>query len=82
MKKRLLFLRHLQSLLERQSQQMGNNSETQGLVEAKGVGNQRREGVYSLTIRLDGMGDGKKKLGGFGHISSLYFTFSNCKIKP
>lgn len=27
MKKRLVFLRHLQSLLERQNQQMGNNSE-------------------------------------------------------
>lgn len=40
------------------------------------------KGVYSLTIKLGGMGERKKKLGSFGHISFLDFAFDNCKIKP
>ena len=35
-----------------------------------------------FAIKLDGLGDGKKKLGGAGHISCSDSTSSNYKIKP
>lgn len=42
-----------------------------------------REGKgRAFATELDGMGDGKKKLGGVGHTSSLDSTYSNYKIKP
>lgn len=32
-----------------------------------GVGNQREKGIYSLVMEFMGVGDGKEKVGGFGH---------------
>lgn len=40
------------------------------------------KGIYSLVMEFVG-GDGKKKLGAFGHVgSSSDCTFLNCEIKP
>lgn len=83
MKKRLLFLRHSQSLLVRQPQQMGNNSERfkgwckqmlhcglcPWIVWEMGEG----KGIYSLASKLGKRGGmERKKLGCFGHISWVW----------